>query len=104
MSTLNSDVQPPKFVEGFMSWGMFWLVIAIIAALVFFSDGINALLVAWQLPEYSHGPLIPILSGLLFLRQLKEFPETPGTIKDRIPGVFVVLMAVVVAVFLLHLH
>jgi hypothetical protein len=33
------------------------------------------------LPEYSHGPLIPILSGLLFLRtfwQLKEYPPEPG--------------------------
>ena len=31
-------------------------------------------LAAWQQPEYSHGPLIPVLSGLLFLRQLKDVP------------------------------
>lgn len=93
MSTLNNDLQAPRFLENFMSWGIFWLIVALIGAGVFFSDGINALLIAWQLPEYSHGPLIPILSGLLFLRQLKEFPETPGTIPDRWPGVFVSLIA-----------
>jgi len=27
---------------------------------------------AWSTPEYSHGPLIPLLSLYLFLRQLRE--------------------------------
>lgn len=96
MSALNNNVQSPRILDHFMSWGMFWLVVAVVGALIFFSEGINALLVAWQLPEYSHGPLIPVLSGLLFLRQLKEFPETPGEIKDRTPGIFVVLLAMMV--------
>ncbi|WP_227271808.1 VPLPA-CTERM-specific exosortase XrtD [Roseobacter weihaiensis] len=93
MSVLNNTLKPVRFLENFMSWGMFWLVAAIIGALIFFSDGLNALLVAWQLPEYSHGPLIPVLSALLFLRQLKEFPENHGSVSDRLPGVFVVLLA-----------
>jgi hypothetical protein len=45
------------------AWGLFWLVVATVAAGWFFADGLDALLTAWSLPEYSHGPLIPILSG-----------------------------------------
>jgi exosortase D (VPLPA-CTERM-specific) len=47
-----------------------------------------------RLPEYSHGPLIPILSGLLFLRQLKEYPPEPGPKRDRWVGVTVILAAI----------
>ncbi len=81
-------------ITSFLTWGMFWLVLAILAAGFFFQDGLAALLKAWQLPEYSHGPLIPVLSALLFLRQLKEYPPTPGQVDDRWPGVFVVIAAV----------
>jgi exosortase D (VPLPA-CTERM-specific) len=77
-----------------MHWGLFWLVIASLAAGLFFIDGLDALLEAWQRPEYSHGPLIPVLSILLFLRQLKEYPIRLGVKSDRWPGVFVVMLAV----------
>ncbi|SIO59815.1 exosortase D, VPLPA-CTERM-specific [Rhodovulum sp. ES.010] len=76
--------------------GVFWFVVALLGAAVFFSDGLDALLGAWQLPEYSHGPLIPILSGLLFLRQLKEVPVEPGPKRDRWIGVTVVLAAIAI--------
>ena len=92
--SVASDVGAPRSASsGFMSWGMFWLVVATIAAGYFFMDGLDALLTAWQLPEYSHGPLIPVLSGLLFLRQLKEFPVEPGAKRDRWVGVVVILFA-----------
>lgn len=74
-------------------WGLFWLAVATFAAGLFFIEGIDALLRAWQLPEYSHGPLIPILSGLLFLRQLKEFPIEPGPKRDRWVGVTLIFAA-----------
>jgi exosortase D (VPLPA-CTERM-specific) len=77
----------------FSAWGMIWLVIATVAAGFFFIDGLDALLEAWSLPEYSHGPLIPILSGLLFLRQLKEYPPKPGPKRDRWVGVIAILAA-----------
>lgn len=82
-------------LEGYgLTWGLFWLLVSILAAGVFFADGIGALLAAWSLPEYSHGPLIPVLSGLLFLRQLKDFPPRTGVIDDRWVGVVVVVFAV----------
>lgn len=73
--------------------GLFWLAIATIFAGWFFIDGLDALLLAWQTPEYSHGPLIPVLSALMFLRELKQYPPNPGPIHDRWPGVFVILLA-----------
>ena len=82
---------------GLANWGMFWLVVATVAAGIFFVDGIDALLRAWSLPEYSHGPLIPVLSLLLFLRQLKGVPENHGPVRDRWIGVVVVAFALAVA-------
>jgi exosortase D (VPLPA-CTERM-specific) len=92
-SELNAS-NPSK--QGFFTWGMFWLVIATLGAGVFFVEGFDALLSAWQLPEYSHGPLIPVLSGLLFLRQLKEYPPRYGEIDDRWIGVAVVVFAIAI--------
>lgn len=75
--------------------GLFWLFVATVSAGVYFSNGLDALLTAWQLPEYSHGPLIPVLSALLFLRQLKEVPVDPGPKRHRWPGVALILFSLV---------
>ncbi len=90
MSAPSSDFVAPLRLASFVHWGMFWLLIAIMAAGVFFADGIDALLFAWQLPEYSHGPLIPVLSALLFLRELRDQPVDPGPKSDRWPGVLLI--------------
>lgn len=96
MSLISSNYR--FSVSGFLHWGTFWLVVAIVAAGIFFSNGINALLTAWQLPEYSHGPLIPVLSALLFLKQLREVPVIPGPRNDRWPGVLVVVFSILFGV------
>jgi exosortase D (VPLPA-CTERM-specific) len=79
------------------NWGTFWLTVATVAAAFFFFEGIDALLRAWSTPEYSHGPLIPVLSLLLFLRQLKTVPENHGPVRDRWVGVVVVAVSLAVA-------
>ena len=79
------------------SWGLVWLIVFTLAAGLFFSDGIPILLDAWSKPEYSHGPLIPVLSALMFLRELKEYPPEPGPKNDRWPGVIVVLASILLA-------
>ena len=91
-----SEVSLPrsKDISAWLTPGMFWLIVATLGAGLFFYDGLDALLDAWQLPEYSHGPLIPVLSGLLFLRQLKEFPADPGPKRNRWVGVVVILAAI----------
>src|SRR6056297_1412038 len=94
MSVSASSESRRFSLDGSIGWGLFWLAIATIGAGVFFADGLNALLTAWQLPEYSHGPLIPVLSALLFLRQLKEVPVDPGPKRDRWVGITVIFGAI----------
>lgn len=87
-------ITPSRSTLGnFASPGMFWLAVVTLGALLFFQEGIGALLQAWQRPEYSHGPLIPVLSALLFLRQLKTIPENHGAVDRRWIGFAVVMCA-----------
>ena len=83
--------------SGLLRPGIFWLTLATLSAIVFFWEGLEALLVAWQLPEYRHGPLIPVLSALLFLRQLKEYPPNHGPVHDRQAGLWLLGISVVFA-------
>ena len=95
---VTSDTTPKGgLVSGFLTWGMFWFVIATVAAGFFFADGVDALAYAWRTPEYSHGLLIPVLSLFLFLRDLKSVPENPGPVTDRGVGIGVVLLAFAMA-------
>lgn len=95
--TSTFSVRLQSRLGGLARPGTFWFLLAVLGAGAFFSDGLDALLRAWQLPEYSHGPLIPVLSGLLFLRQLKQVPAYPGEIRDRWVGVGVVSLALAFA-------
>jgi exosortase D (VPLPA-CTERM-specific) len=90
MNTLQRSIRHGGIL---LTWGPVWLFIATFLAGLYFLDGLEALTNAWALPEYSHGPLIPILSGLLFLRQLKEYPPEPGPKHDRWIGVAVIFAA-----------
>ncbi|WP_299846802.1 VPLPA-CTERM-specific exosortase XrtD [uncultured Roseovarius sp.] len=94
MSITSHHSEVTRSSNGFFHLGIFWLIVATIAAGFFFWDGIAELLKAWKLPEYSHGPLIPVLSGLLFLRQLKTVPINDGPVSDRWPGVVLLIIAV----------
>jgi exosortase D (VPLPA-CTERM-specific) len=82
---------------GFLTWGIFWFAVLVAGAAVFFREGIAELLEAWSVPEYSHGPLIPILSLLLFLRHLKHVPIDTGPVNDRWPGVVLMVFALALA-------
>lgn len=79
------------------SAGSLWLLVAILGGLPTFWIGFFALGRAWSQPEYSHGPLIPILSLYLFLRHLKEVPPDPDASASRWQGVLVTIFALLVA-------
>lgn len=66
--------------------GLLWLILAMLAAGFFYWEGLTELWGAWQTAEYSHGPLIPLISGYLFLRQLKGVQPNYGPVDDRLPG------------------
>lgn len=97
MTTINSLSK--NAYSGWFSWGACWLVVAALAAFLFFQDGFEVLFEAWSKPEYSHGPLIPVLSALMFLRDLKQHPAQPGPKSNRWPGLVLILLSIVVATF-----
>ena len=96
MTSLGPSRAPRLSLADLLSPGLACLALATLAAGVYFREGIGALLAAWELPEYSHGPLIPVLSLLLFLRQLREVPVNPGPVDDRGAGVAVLVLAMTV--------
>lgn len=85
-------------LSNFATWGLFWLLVAVVSVSILFSSGGEALLAAWSKPEYSHGPLIPVISLFLFLRQLKDIPVQEGDIPGRWPGVAVMAFAILFGV------
>jgi len=79
--------------------GLFWFVLLLAGSLPIFWIGIVSLGEAWSTPEYSHGPLIPLISLYLFLRELRRAPAVQSDVTDRWPGILVLLVALVLAVF-----
>jgi exosortase D (VPLPA-CTERM-specific) len=73
--------------------GPAWLALAVFATLPLFGFGLRGLAEAWARPEFSHGPVIPLLSFYLFLHELKAVPPAEGPVTDRLPGVAVIGLA-----------
>ncbi|WP_074736806.1 VPLPA-CTERM-specific exosortase XrtD [Ruegeria halocynthiae] len=97
MDKLSSPQTTLGAASALSTWGMFWLLVITLASFLFFEDGFSELLSAWRLPEYSHGPLIPVLSLFLFLRQLKTVPIDTQSVCDRRPGVALLVFAFALA-------
>ncbi|MGL4280955.1 MAG: VPLPA-CTERM-specific exosortase XrtD, partial [Albidovulum sp.] len=71
-----------------------WFLLLVVAALPVFWLGFSSLAAAWSTAEYSHGPLIPLISLYLFLRELRQAPPVdPAAPVDRRPGVALILFA-----------
>ena len=79
--------------------GLFWFILLLAGSLPVFWLGITSLGVAWATPEYSQGPLIPLISLYLFLRELRHMPPPAAQATDRWPGIVVILLALALAVF-----
>lgn len=82
-----------------INWGGTLLFIALIlVALPVYWSGFAMLGAAWITPEYSHGPLIPVISLYLFLRERRLITpsETP---KRTMPGIILTLFALVLGIF-----
>lgn len=87
-----------RFSAGFGFAGPFWFLLALLAAALVFAEGLLSLGEAWATPEYSHGPIIPLLSFWLFLREMRFVPPTAAPITDRRPGLLALLFALLVGV------
>jgi exosortase D (VPLPA-CTERM-specific) len=77
--------------------GPAWLALAVLGALPLFGFGLRGLAEAWARPEFSHGPVIPVLSFYLFLHALKAVPPASRPVTDRWPGVATIALALALA-------
>lgn len=68
-----------------------------LASVPIFWLGFKSLGAAWSTAEYSHGPLIPIISLYLFLRELRKAPMPLTNVSDRWPGIIVIGIALAIA-------
>jgi exosortase D (VPLPA-CTERM-specific) len=100
MASVSGVEKRPSVLEelGEHRFGGLWLLLAALASLPLFWFGFVSLGNAWLTPEYSHGPLIPVLSAYMFLRELRGVPPTDRPIRDRWPGVVILFLALGVAI------
>ena len=69
-----------------------------VAALPVFEIGFRSLASAWSTAEYSHGPLIPLISLYLFLRELRRAPPVAEKVSDGWPGIVLIGLSLLAAV------
>ncbi len=72
------------------------LALMLMGSLPIFWLGLASIGQAWMTPEYSHGPLIPLISLYLFLLGLRDRPARSHPLV-RWPGVVVVVIALGIA-------
>jgi exosortase D (VPLPA-CTERM-specific) len=77
--------------------GLLWLLLAIVSALPVFWFGLAGLAEEWSRPEYSHGPIIPLLSFYMFLRETRLLPPATRPVTDRWVGTVVIGAALLLA-------
>jgi exosortase D (VPLPA-CTERM-specific) len=76
--------------------GLAWFTLLIVSAMPIFWLGFVSLAVSWATPEYSYGPLIPLISLYLLLRELRRAPPAlPGSLANRVPGIAVIAFALI---------
>ncbi|MEM6593453.1 MAG: VPLPA-CTERM-specific exosortase XrtD [Pseudomonadota bacterium] len=79
--------------------GLLLLTLLVVSAIPVFWLGMKSLVSAWATPEYSHGPLIPLISLYLFLRELRARPPAQtGVPINRRPGLLMLLAGLTVGV------
>ncbi|MBM7068981.1 VPLPA-CTERM-specific exosortase XrtD [Actibacterium sp. 188UL27-1] len=78
--------------------GLFWFSLLLVASVPIFWIGFVSLVEAWATPEYSHGPLIPLISLYLFIRELRRSPTPSYDVTDRTPGVLLIMISLTIAI------
>lgn len=98
MSTSRSLDRPAPALLTLNPAGLFWFVLLVAGSVPIFWIGLVSLAEAWTTAEYSHGPLIPLISLYLFLRELRRAPLPRPDIRDRWPGVAVIALGLIIAI------
>ncbi|WP_284164857.1 VPLPA-CTERM-specific exosortase XrtD [Frigidibacter sp. SD6-1] len=76
-------------------FGLFALLC--LASLPIFWIGFRSLAAAWSTAEYSHGPLIPLISLYLFLREMRREPWPVAQVRDGWQGLLLIGASLLVA-------
>ncbi len=98
MSSTQSFDPPARSLPALNIGGLLWFLLLLAGSVPIFWIGIVSLAQAWSTAEYSHGPLIPLISLYLFLRELRRMPLPRPVVTDRWPGIVVIAAALIIAV------
>ena len=99
MVQLSDTLERVPFFRNMPLKGGFVALIALfLVSAPLFWLGFESLASAWSTPEYSHGPLIPLISLYLFLRELRHLGPMDDPAPNRAPGIWVVVFALAVAI------
>ncbi len=84
----GTGTQRDLAVSQFTNTGIFWIAVSLVGMIAFYWTGLVSLLDAWARPEYSHGYLIPVIAGYLFVSRAYEVDANgPGQVSGRGPGI-----------------
>ena len=72
-----------------------WILVASLGAAAFYWDGLISLGAAWSRPEYSYGPLVPLITLYMTLLEIHRHPVKPDH-GSRIGGIVVLALALLV--------
>ncbi len=97
MSMTSAPTRESAFAAPRTLWGPFWLVLCVLVSLPLFWPGFQSLVAAWGVPEYSHGPIIPMLSFYMYLREMRFVPPATKPVTDRLPGLIVLGLGLALA-------
>ena len=98
MSSIKDFAPAKTATRGATTTGLIVFICLLAGSLPIFWIGLVSLAKAWATPEYSHGPLIPLISLYLFLRELRHAPEPAASPVIRWPGLVVIALALILAV------
>lgn len=87
-----------RFARAVNPAGLFWFALLLVGSIPIFWIGFVSLVQAWSTPEYSHGPLIPIISLYLFLREMRRLPPPEPVVRDRGIGLVMLAFGLLVAI------
>ena len=86
-----------SFIRPLNPAGLLWFTLLLVGSIPIFWIGFVSLAGAWSTAEYSHGPIIPLVSLYLFLREMRRMPPPDPVVHDRAPGLAVLVFGLLVA-------
>ena len=95
VATRNERFNDTKDLSFYRSNALFWILVASVGAVLFFWDGLVSLGAAWTLPEYSYGPLVPLITGYMTLLEINRHPIQPDNGR-RTVGLMVFVISLLV--------